>query len=144
MSAVRATTKVPVGAVVLPEPDGDALPLVDAPDALPEAPDALLPDEALPDALPPEDALPEALPEALPDDEPEEDALDPAGELALVPLDPAGEQAARANAVTAAAHTAMPRNRRERVITRNLHEAATRMGPCTLLNHLWIRQDVTC
>ena len=26
MSAVRATTKVPVGAVVLPEPDGDALP----------------------------------------------------------------------------------------------------------------------
>jgi len=104
---VRATTNVPAGAAVpLDEPE----PL--EPDAAAPEPDA----EALePDADAP---LPEPL-------EPDVEAPLPLVEV-LSPCEPAGEQAARARAVTAAVRAARPRYRRDRVVMEDLLSEETR------------------
>jgi CubicO group peptidase (beta-lactamase class C family) len=97
MSPVRATTKVPVGAAGALE--------AELPASLEDPPEALL--AALPDAEP--DAEP-ALDEPAAELEPAGAELEPpevAGGVVLVlPVDPAGEQAASASAVNAAAAAA--------------------------------------
>jgi hypothetical protein len=85
------------------------------------------PDDPGPAEVPEPDA--EALePDAEPPlaDEPGVEA-DPALPELLAPCEPAGEQAARARAVTAAASTAMPRVLRDRVVMKNLQGEETRL-----------------
>jgi len=114
---VRATTMVPVGAAGVldpeaadPDPDADADP---DPDADPE-PDV--------DADPEPD-VEAPLAEPL---EPDAEALPPLVEVP-VPCEPAGEQAARARAVTAAVRAARPRYRRDRVVMEDLLGEETRL-----------------